>query len=141
MPPALKAALKAQLDGSPGLFLFPARDGGPMSMEGHRRMWESVVGKANKAAGGRNGKSPILAIRRITSHTMRHTYATLLYYAGVDVKQAQAWLGHASIQMTLDVYTHLDEKGTKEAREKYAKFLSGSQMVVSEGTSGESVKN
>ncbi|MDR1438887.1 MAG: tyrosine-type recombinase/integrase [Clostridiales bacterium] len=136
MPPQLRLAMEAQAAAA-DLMLFPARGGGPMSLTAYRRMWESVAGKANLAAGGRNGKSPILAIRRITSHTMRHTYATLLYYAGVDVKQAQAWLGHASIQMTLDVYTHLDEKGTKEAKEKYAKFLYGSQMVVGEGADCE----
>ncbi|MDR1440285.1 MAG: site-specific integrase [Clostridiales bacterium] len=138
MPPLLREALLAQLELCGGLYLFPARDGGPMSQTGQRRMWEGVQGKANLAAGGRNGKEPIVAVREVTSHIMRHTYATLLYYAGVDVKQAQAWLGHASIQMTLDIYTHLDEKGTKEAKEKYLKFLDGSQMVVRSGAEGES---
>lgn len=44
-----------------------------------------------------------------TMHTFRHTYATDLYYAGVDVKTAQLLLGHNDIKVTLDIYTHLDE--------------------------------
>ena len=35
---------------------------------------------------------------------------TLLYNAGVDVKSAQAFLGHKNIAMTLDIYTHLQKK-------------------------------
>lgn len=38
---------------------------------------------------------------------LRHTYAAMLYDAGVDVKSAQKFLGHAGIEMTLSVYIHL----------------------------------
>jgi integrase len=38
---------------------------------------------------------------------MRHTHATLLLLAGVNVKAVSARLGHASIQITLDTYMHL----------------------------------
>ena len=48
--------------------------------------------------------------RKITPHILRHTYATRLYYAGVDIKQAQYLLGHSSIQVTLGIYTHLDNE-------------------------------
>ena len=42
----------------------------------------------------------------ITPHTFRHTYASDLYKAGVDIKQAQYLLGHDDIKTTLDTYTH-----------------------------------
>lgn len=42
----------------------------------------------------------------ITPHTFRHTYASNLYKAGVDIKQAQYLLGHDDIKTTLDTYTH-----------------------------------
>jgi len=42
----------------------------------------------------------------ITAHTFRHTYASDLYKAGVDIKQAQYLLGHTDIKTTLDTYTH-----------------------------------
>lgn len=44
----------------------------------------------------------------ITQHMLRHTYATLLFKAGVDVKDAQLFMGHKDIHVTLQIYTHLD---------------------------------
>lgn len=45
--------------------------------------------------------------RDITIHALRHTYATLLLKAGEHPKVVQELLGHASIVMTLDTYTHM----------------------------------
>jgi integrase len=56
-------------------------------------------------------------MERFTAHQLRHTYATMLYNANVDVKSAQEYLGHSSIQTTLAVYTHL----TPEKREASTK--------------------
>lgn len=61
----------------------------------------------------------------ITPHIFRHTYATMLYNAGVDIKTAQYLLGHATIQMTLDIYTHLQEGKEKIAIEKLNKLIAG----------------
>lgn len=44
----------------------------------------------------------------IHAHMLRHTYATTLYRAGVDLRTAQQLLGHATIQMTANIYTHLE---------------------------------
>lgn len=44
---------------------------------------------------------------RLTLHGMRHTTATLLLAAGVNPKIVQERLGHASVQMTLDRYSHV----------------------------------
>lgn len=40
-------------------------------------------------------------------HDLRHTFCTMLYDAGVDVKSAQLWMGHADIMVTMRIYTHL----------------------------------
>lgn len=40
-------------------------------------------------------------------HTLRHTHATMLLAAGVNPKIVQERLGHATIQMTLDLYSHM----------------------------------
>lgn len=42
----------------------------------------------------------------IKMHSIRHSVASLLISAGVDVKAVQLTLGHHSAQFTLDVYTH-----------------------------------
>ena len=43
---------------------------------------------------------------RITSHRLRHTYATLLLSRGTHPTYVQKSLGHASVQRTLDRYSH-----------------------------------
>lgn len=44
-----------------------------------------------------------------TMHQFRHTFCTMMYDAGVDVKTAQEILGHSSINVTLGIYTHLSQ--------------------------------
>lgn len=41
------------------------------------------------------------------SHTFRHTFATRCFEAGIDAKTVQSYLGHATLQMTMDLYTHV----------------------------------
>jgi len=47
---------------------------------------------------------------RITPHYLRHNYASLLHDNGVDLLVAQKLLGHASPEITLKIYTHLDKE-------------------------------
>ena len=69
-----------------------------------------------------------------TCHDLRHTYATALYDAGVPVKAAQYFLGHADVRVTLDLYTHLskerEEKSREQAIEYLDKWLDGRVMEV-----------
>jgi len=46
------------------------------------------------------------------------TFATRCFEAGVQLKTVQAYLGHASLQMTMDLYTHVTEDYKKEEIEK-----------------------
>lgn len=48
-----------------------------------------------------------------SGHTFRHTFATRCFEAGVNGKIVQSYLGHASLKMTMDLYTHVtDEKSS-----------------------------
>jgi site-specific recombinase XerC len=47
----------------------------------------------------------------VSFHTFRHTCASLLFEAGRNVKQVQAWLGHADPGFTLKTYIHLMDSG------------------------------
>ena len=46
-------------------------------------------------------------LARITPHEARHTYASLMIAAGVNAKSLSEFMGHSSIQITLDRYGHL----------------------------------
>ena len=58
----------------------------------------------------------------VTAHQLRHAYATLLYESGVDVKTAQALLGHSDIKMTMDVYAELRGRQLDTARDKLNRY-------------------
>lgn len=75
--------------------------------------------KANK---NRPGGLPMV-IPPITAHWLRHTFATLLYLAGVDVLTARDQLGHEDVQTTLSIYTHLDKIYKKRAMDKLDNYL------------------
>jgi integrase len=73
----------------PGDRLFTAPQGGWISLSNWRRSvhWMETS----------RGRRP---------HDLRHTAATAWLSAGVDVKTVQAWLGHASAELTLNLYGH-----------------------------------
>ena len=54
-----------------------------------------------------NADYPALRRKRIGPHTIRHTTATHLLRAGVDINTIRAWLGHVSIETT-NVYAEID---------------------------------
>lgn len=53
---------------------------------------------------------------KITMHGLRHTYASMLIAAGVPVSEVSAQLGHASVDITLRVYTHLFTEASTASR-------------------------
>jgi len=55
-------------------------------------------------------------------HGFRHSHASLLLNAGVSYKEIQTRLGHASIKMTMDIYSHLEKEKESEAVELFAKY-------------------
>ena len=56
-------------------------------------------------------------------HDLRHTYATRLVAAGCEMKAVQYSLGHSSIKLTLDTYTHVDGQDAAQAVKKIASLM------------------
>jgi len=52
--------------------------------------------------------------KKVSCHTLRHSYASHLLEAGVSLKAIQKYLGHKSLQTTL-IYLHLTAKGHEDA--------------------------
>jgi len=72
----------------------------------------SSVQKAFKAALAASG-----VVKRATVHTLRHSWATHLLEAGVNLRLIQVWLGHKSLRTTA-LYTHLTRHAQTLAAEK-----------------------
>jgi len=56
-------------------------------------------------------------------HDLRHTFATGFFEAGVDIKSAQYYLGHADASMTMNLYTHLTEERKNASRATLTDYL------------------
>jgi integrase/recombinase XerD len=80
--------------------VFLNRCGQPMTRFGIHAMVERY---AQRVA----ANIPSLAKKRVSPHTIRHTTATHLLRAGVDINTIRAWLGHVSIETT-NVYAEVD---------------------------------
>lgn len=70
------------------------------------------------------------ALRRVRLHDLRHTWATLALQGGVHPKVVQERLGHASIGVTLDVYSHVSQPMKSEAAELVAGLIRGTGRSI-----------
>ena len=95
------------------LWLFPAPGRGVkgMSISDHPVPKSSIQGAFRRALKRTNIK------KKVSVHSLRHSYATHLLEAGVNLRQIQENLGHNSPKTTA-VYTHLTSKGKQDAFKK-----------------------
>lgn len=56
-------------------------------------------------------------------HGFRHTHASLLLNAGIPYKELQYRLGHTTLSMTMDIYSHLSKENVKKAVSFYETAL------------------
>lgn len=63
------------------------------------------------------------ALKPITPHGLRHTHASLLFSAGVEPKNISDRLGHSTVQITLDLYTHITEEQRTDTVDKLLEYM------------------
>ena len=61
----------------------------------------------------------------LTFHSLRHTHATILLGAGVPITVVSKRLGHSSIAITGDVYSHVNAEMASDAAERGAAMVFG----------------
>ena len=69
-------------------------------------------------------------IETFSGHTFRHTFATRCIEGGIKPKVLQEYLGHATLQMTMDLYVHNTEQHKHEEMEKLDRTLE--QIFITE---------
>lgn len=119
----LFAPLAESLKGKEGYLLCDAQ-GGLCSEMAFKRGWESYLLALSKEAG-----CPI----NIRAHDLRHSFCTMLRDAGVDLKIAIKWMGHADEKMILQIYDHI----TPEREEKAVAFV---ESDLSSSQNGSQIK-
>ena len=62
-------------------------------------------------------------LKQITPHGLRHTHASLLFSAGVEPKNISDRLGHSTVQITLDLYTHITEEQRTDTVDKLLEYM------------------
>ena len=62
-------------------------------------------------------------VNNIGFHGFRHTHASLLLNSGIPYKELQHRLGHSTLSMTMDTYSHLSKENAKKATSFYEQAL------------------
>jgi site-specific recombinase XerD len=101
------------------VWMFPALRTGQSPEHANQPMSESNVQKAFRLALWESGIH-----KSATVHTLRHSYATYLLEAGLNLRIIQTYLGHAS-PATTAIYTHLTSMTEVQAMDKINEMVAG----------------
>ena len=91
--------------------VFGHFEGGPLRPNTVTRAWRVLAARAG--------------VKAIRLHDARHTHASLMLKQGTHPKVVQERLGHASIQITIDTYSHVVPGLQQAAAESFDKLLNG----------------
>lgn len=108
----LAEKLKTVKDRVPEHYLFS--DENPLTNSQFQCRWE----KYQKESG-----------LKITAHQLRHTFATILFEANIDVKDAQNIMGHSDISVTQNIYTHIRSQRMKDTTNKLNNYICCQDVV------------
>lgn len=109
----IQQARPSLLKGKSSRFLFVSRSGRPLTRQG---FWKLIRGHA-RAAG---------IDKRVSPHTLRHSFATHLLEGGADLRAVQSMLGHADISTT-QIYTHVNAGRLKTVHRRHHPRENGRQ--------------
>ena len=107
--------------------LFTTKFGTPINTQTYSDAIKAVLENVNLC------RDELEKIEYFSPHCFRHTFATRCFEAGVKPKTVQQYLGHATLQMTMDLYTHVLKEHSQEEMTKLEKVLDNT-LDVSDAT-------
>lgn len=117
LSPAARQALHAYLDKrtdiDPALFTRVSQRGFGAQPKDNLRL---SVRSIERLVDGYARRAGIM--KKVTPHTLRHSFATDLLASGADIRSVQTMLGHANIATT-QIYTHITDERLRETYEQY----------------------
>lgn len=106
--------------------LFTTKFGTPMNTVNYSDSIKVIIEQINLC------KDDLEQMELFSGHCFRHTFATRCFEAGIQPKTVQVYLGHASLKMTMDLYTHvLDD----HKQEEMLKLENALEEVLNSGDS------
>jgi integrase len=107
------------------ILVCPSLNGNMFTKDSFRSSWESYLNEIDIKFGYHPQKQSKhdprfhgRTIPNITPHMLRHTFCSMMYESGVDVMSAKNQMGHADIQTTLNIYTHISSEHTAKEMQK-----------------------
>lgn len=109
---AVKSSMRAKpIEGFSDL-LFTTKYATPINSQIYLEAIKRVVDEINLM------RDELEKMESFSGHVFRHTFATRCFEAGIQPKTVQRYLGHASLKMTMDLYTHVMDEKSMEDMEK-----------------------
>lgn len=94
---------------APNQLLFSKLDNTHLDVSSPRNRLERICKKNN--------------FKMINIHGFRHTHCSLLFEAGVPMKDVMDRLGHSDIQTTMNIYTHVTKESKNKSAQMFAKYV------------------
>lgn len=100
-------------------YLAMNTNGKPYTEKTRPNLWKSFWRECNRQAGCKTYRNQLLPPYPfpgdISAYCLRHEYCTDLARKGVDIRTAQKLMGHSTITLTADIYTHVDHDALTSA--------------------------
>lgn len=113
--------------------IFCTKFGTPLNSVLYSQAIEKIINEINLT------RDPLDAMEKFSGHCFRHTFATRCFEANIAPKTVQVYLGHASLKMTMDIYTSVMEK-KKTDDMKMLECTIGFDKVDESGTESKIIK-
>lgn len=104
-------------------FVFINRFGNVMNQSSINRMLKRMIRDCNDREFIKSD-SPEVLLPDFTCHSLRHTFATRMLEAGVNMRLLQNLMGHADVTTTMNIYTHVTKELRRDGIEEFEAYIS-----------------